>query len=382
MSLEEALRESEERYRTLFEQAPIGVMVFDRALRVTACNERCATIIRSTVRALSGFDLSTVRDQGPLPAFREALEGRAGDWEGQYVSTTGSGTPYVHVRTAPFCSPEGAVVGGIAFIEDVTERKLLEAQLRQTDRMIAVGTLAAGVAHEINNPLAYLRANLDLVASRALPALVRGIERCKADHAGLDDGPIRRELEQIRVMMEVAREGAERVRRIVADLRSFARSDDGLQAMVDIRAVLDACVNVAHAEIARARVVREYADVPQILGNESRLGQVFLNLILNAAQAITDAGEVRLAVRELERDRIVVTVADDGRGMTEAELARVFDPFYTTKSEGLGLGLWVSRGIVASLGGEIRGESAPGRGSTFTVVLPVKPETPRPPPAG
>jgi PAS domain S-box-containing protein len=386
LTLEEALRESEARYRTLFEQAPFGVLVFDRGLRVTACNERCAAMIQSTVDALVGLELESVKDLRPLEAMREALEGRVATWEGQYAPTTGRGSPHVHVRVAPFRNPDGVVVGGIMFIEDVTERKLMEAQLRQNDRMVAVGTLAAGVAHEINNPLAYLRANLDLIASRTMPELLRCIDHCQADHPDLEGAPMRAQIDQLKAMVEVAREGAERVRHIVADLRSFARTDDGIQAMVDVRLVLDACLNIAHAELARrAQVVRDFAEVPLLLGNESRLGQVFLNLILNAAQAIPedrpDAHEVRVRVRERAGDGIVVTVTDTGRGMSEEELSRVFDPFFTTKPTGTGLGLWVSRGIVATMGGEIHAESSPGHGTTFTVTLPV-PTTPTPPPTG
>jgi CheY-like chemotaxis protein/two-component sensor histidine kinase len=182
------------------------------------------------------------------------------------------------------------------------------------------------------------------------------------------------------------------MRDIVRDLRTFTRgAGEEKRAAVDVRRVMDASINLAWNEIRhRARLVKEYGDVPLVLATEARLGQVFLNILVNAAQALEvgDAAENVIRVRAaMERDgQVVVQVSDTGPGIPPDILDRIFDPFFTTKPVGLGtgLGLWICQGIVTSLGGEITAESRPGEGATFRVVLPSaisadRPSTPEPP---
>jgi signal transduction histidine kinase/CheY-like chemotaxis protein len=230
------------------------------------------------------------------------------------------------------------------------------------DRMASVGTLAAGVAHEINNPLTWVMGNLEYLAAE-LPELVAklGAER-------------RAELEEV---LGQTREGADRVRKIVRDLKLFSRADEGERGPVDIHKVLDLAVNMTRAELRhRARLVRDYGTVPPVLASESRLGQVFVNLLVNAAQAIVEGkaedNEVRLTTRCDGAGGVVVEVRDSGAGIPAAIRERIFDPFFTTKAVGVGtgLGLAICHGIVADLGGRIEVESSPA-GSCFRVVLPV-----------
>ena len=252
-----------------------------------------------------------------------------------------------------------AIAGVVVNFRDVTERKAMEARLMMADRMVSVGTLAAGVAHEINNPLAYVVANLDLVAG----ALT------KADT--MPEGELLRSVRD-------AQEGAERVRKIVRDLKTFSRSDEDRRGPVDLRAVIDASANLAWNEIRhRARLVKDHArDLPKVSANESRLAQVLLNLLVNAAQAIpegaADQNEIRITTRTRE-GRVIVSVSDTGAGIARETLPRLFDPFFTTKppGEGTGLGLFICQNIVSALGGTISVESEPGKGSTFSLDLPV-----------
>jgi len=277
-----------------------------------------------------------------------------------------------------------AVVGGerviLSIIRDVTDRHQLQSRLVQTDRLSAMGTLAAGVAHEINNPLAYALANLDLAARR-----IKKRSALARDAEGQAD--VVEDLEQLERMLEIAREGMDRVRTIVKDLRTFARGDDDRLVPVDVRRVLESSINIALGEIRhRARLVRDYREVPVLLANESRLGQVFLNLLVNAAQAVPAdrgvQGEVRVATWTDGEGRAVVEVADDGVGMSADLVARLFEPFVTTKppGQGTGLGLYISRSIVHDAGGEIEVETSPGHGTKMRVVLPAR-AVPTPPPS-
>ncbi|HVZ36475.1 MAG TPA: ATP-binding protein, partial [Polyangiaceae bacterium] len=237
---------------------------------------------------------------------------------------------------------------------EISERKQLEAQLAQSDRLASVGVLAAGVAHEINNPLVYIMNNLSYVL------------------AHLPDG-----YEELGSALREARSGAERVRDIVKDLKTFSRSDGEKMEPMDVRQILDSAIKVAHNEIRhRAQLLRSYDEIPPVDAN-ARLGQVFLNLILNAAHAIGE-GDVtnnQIEVKVARHDAaglVLVSIRDTGIGIPADRLTKIFDPFYTTKPVGVGtgLGLSICRNITEALGGRIDVESEVGVGSTFTVSLP------------
>ncbi|WP_437877638.1 ATP-binding protein [Sorangium sp. So ce513] len=252
-----------------------------------------------------------------------------------------------------------------------------QARLVLAGRMASVGTLAAGVAHEINNPLAFVITNVD-AALRRIASLDRRSGASRGGPWGRAHGDGRgpsSELSEVLSLLEDAREGAERVRLIVRDLHTFSRAEEDRRGPVDVRRVLDSCVHMAMSEIRhRARVVRSFGDVPPVEANEPRLAQVFLNLLVNAAQAIPEGlaeqNEIALSTRCDAAGRVVVEVRDTGTGIAPDALGRIFDPFYTSKDEGLGLGLAICSAIVSALEGRIEVESRPGEGSAFRVVLP------------
>jgi signal transduction histidine kinase len=246
------------------------------------------------------------------------------------------------------------------------ERRRLQAALAETERLAALGTLAAGVAHEINNPLTYVTSNI------AYAARVFG----KRDAASRAD-----ETDEALAALADAEDGCRRIRAIVRDLQLFSRSSSDDRAEVDVRRVLDSAVNIAMHEIRpRARLVKDYGDVPNVMGNEGRLGQLFSNLVLNAAQAIREGdsanNEIRLVTRAID-GWVVVEVHDTGIGIPEAIRGRIFDPFFTTKPVGVGtgLGLSIAYKIVSAMGGEISVESEVGKSTVFRVRLPVAPES-------
>ncbi len=253
----------------------------------------------------------------------------------------------------------------VVTVRDTTGRRQTDAQLFATDRLASVGTLAAGVAHEINNPLAAVIANLELAA---------------ADIVSSGGGG--ELLEEVRD----AREAAERVRLIVRDLRLFSRAEETRRRLVDVREVLDSTLRMAWHEIRhRARLVKAFDDVPNVEANEARLGQVFLNLVLNAAHAIpegrAETNQIRVATRH-EDGRVVIEIADTGGGMSTELLQHIFTPFFSTRPAGIGtgLGLPICRRLVEDIGGELRVASRPGKGSTFTVLVPAA-EQPNEPPS-
>jgi two-component system, cell cycle sensor histidine kinase and response regulator CckA len=246
----------------------------------------------------------------------------------------------------------------------VGERKSIEARLAQADRLASVGTLAAGVAHEINNPLAYALGSLE-VAARSIEALRRAL----AEREDLEQT-----LATLSTCLANALEGNQRVRVIVRDLVMFSRARTESRAALDVANVVDSAVNLAWNEIRqRARLTKRYAATAPVFADEARLGQVFLNLIMNAAQAIPEGNvsqnEIRIVTQQAG-DRVVVVVEDTGGGVPPEHIGRIFEPFFTTKlSGGTGLGLSICHGIVRALGGEIVVENRP-RGTRFSVSLP------------
>jgi two-component system NtrC family sensor kinase len=295
-------------------------------------------------------------------AFETALrERRAFECEHRVVHHGGE-VRFVHARGQLFLDRGGSPTKMIGTAQDVTEHKALQDDLVVARRLAGLGTLARGVAHEINNPLAYVLSSLSF-ATNELEGL-----------AGEEPGEA---LAEVVAALKEARAGADQVRYIVNDLQAFSSGRDRLAA-VDPERALDLAINIAASQIRyRARLVKDYADVPPVEANEARLGQVFLNLLLNAAQAIPEGrvaeNEIRVVTRREGADRVAVEIRDTGCGIPPEIRDRVFDPFFTTKQvgRGTGLGLYICHGIVKAMSGEITLQSEVGRGTTFRILLPV-----------
>ena len=209
----------------------------------------------------------------------------------------------------------------------------MEAKFALADRMSSLGTLVAGIAHEINNPLAYVMANLDVIADELDG--IRAGSPVEARIAGLSE------------MVADARVGADRVRQIVRGLRAFSRADDERRTVLDVRKVIDVATKLAFNEIRhRAKLVTDFGDAPFIHADEGRLVQVFVNLLVNAAQAIpegnADRNEIRVRTRTHQSGAALIAVEDTGAGIPPAIMGRIFDPFFTTKDVGEGTGLGLS----------------------------------------
>jgi signal transduction histidine kinase/ActR/RegA family two-component response regulator len=234
-----------------------------------------------------------------------------------------------------------------------------EARVMTADRMASIGRLAAGIAHEINNPLSYLLTNVQLIREEIarLPERERSSDLIQA----IDD----------------AVQGATNIRSIVRDLKTFARADEEQLCAVDVHEVLESTLRMTANEARhRARVVRGYGEIGLALGNPARLAQVFLNVLVNAIESFQNAelerNEIKVRTMRLAASEIAIEISDTGSGIAPELLAHVVDPFFTTKpvGEGTGLGLSVSRSIVARFGGRLEIESVLGAGTTVRVVLP------------
>ncbi|MDY7230533.1 hybrid sensor histidine kinase/response regulator [Hyalangium rubrum] len=263
---------------------------------------------------------------------------------------------------------------------DITERKQVEAQLLQADRMVMMGTLAAGVGHEINNPLTYVLSNL-VLAGEEVDQLTQELEQHAPALAAARGW--RSRLNELKELLTEAHSGADRVRTIVRDLKVLSRQGEERRTAVDVREVIEFSIKMSLHEVrSRARLVKQYEPVPAVYADGARLGQVFLNLLVNAAQAIPEGNaqgsEIAVRVRHDASGRVAVEVSDTGTGIAPEVLPRIFEPFYTTKpvGAGTGLGLSICHSIVRDMGGELTVRTELGRGSTFTVLLPAVPSAP------
>jgi PAS domain S-box-containing protein len=363
---ESAMKRSEANFRTLIESSPVAVIVQ---------RDGCPIYANPAMIALLGYD--SVDEVLRLPPYAYAAPDRIEVARERTKFLMSSGVTRVPPIEGGMVRKDGTIVAAeiealkldfdgepavVVLARDLTERRAMLARAAVADRLASVGTLAAGVAHEINNPLTYVLANLSLL-SDAVPKALR------TKSAGSE--------QQIESLLRDARDGATRIQSLVRDLRVLAHPDRESMTKVDLRDVIESCLRMAQNEIKhRARLITRFDDVPPVLGNRSRLSQVVLNLVINAAQAIPDGDaathEVGVTLSAVDDGRIAIEVTDTGVGIPEDLVSHIFDPFFTTKpiGEGTGLGLAICHGIVSSMKGEITVRNRMPHGTTFRVLLP------------
>jgi PAS domain S-box-containing protein len=358
---------SELDYRRLVETAHDGIWLVDADARTLYVNPRMAQMLGDTPDQLLGASMfEFVTDEWKPVALRHFEQRHSGPTARHDLELRSRSGPafWASISSRPFAGgADTRNLGALALVTDVSEQRKRETEALVYDRLLAAGTLAAGVAHEINNPLASVIANLEL----ALPGIAE-LQNLLGET---------RALTVLREHLDDARDSARRVQSIIKDLLTFARSPEDERGPVDVRRILDSALQMAAKELRlHATVVKDYADVPVVDANESRLGQVFLNLILNAAQAMPKGrmagNEIRIACRPASGNKVAITISDTGPGMSSEVQKHLFSPFFTTKAigAGRGLGLAICHGIVSALGGQISATSQVDRGSTFVVVLP------------
>ncbi|MFU8818334.1 MAG: sensor histidine kinase [Desulfurivibrio sp.] len=374
------------------------VLLVDEQSRVRRCNQAFSCFLGKPFGEIHGHrwqdllgerGLTPVMGQQKVAEYRHAATGR-----------------FFHRRLLPFVADYAELKGSVITLLDVTERqrvglalqnknrelaaaydelKASQAKLLQQEKLASIGQLAAGVAHEINNPVGFVTSNLGSMV-KYLNRLGEFIERQQRLLAGTDPAGreasegLRREmridyiLEDAAALLKESLEGVERVKVIVQNLKNFSRVDQAKCAMVDLNKCLEDTLNIVWNELKYKAVVhRDYGELPPTWCYPQQLNQVFMNLLLNAAQAINGCGEIRVATRE-KKGSLFIIISDNGSGISPEHLGRIFDPFFTTKEvgQGTGLGLSIVHDIVSQHGGEITVASEPGRGTTFRIRLPIR----------
>ncbi len=341
---------------------------------------------------------------------RYTAEGR-NDYLQEYRLLTGDGRCiWVSDRTQVLRNAAGGVDFYDGVLTDITERRaqteeltatlaaqrqlnkrLEEAhnQLLQSEKMASIGQLAAGVAHELNNPIGFVHSNLGTLESylRDLMEIVDAY--AKALEEGTDPAAQRAVIARLREeydfdyvrgdivqLLSESKDGLSRVRKIVQDLKSFSHVSEQEWQWADLHQGLDSTLNIVWNELKyKCQVVKEYGDIPKIHCLISQLNQVFMNLLVNASHAIETKGTITIRTRQLGDDAVCIEVSDTGKGIAPEHLTRIFEPFFTTKpvGKGTGLGLSLAYGIIDKHHGRIEVESALGVGTTFRIILPINP---------
>ncbi len=336
-------------FRALVENAPDAIVVSRDGVVLYANHAAARLLGHDDVSGLVGKPM-TFLDRQSAEVMRRRIQQMAATGERlvprEYPAKKKDGSEITAEIASTIIDLDGKPAV-LAYCRDVTDRARLRSQLAHADRLASLGTMAAGVAHEINNPLAFLALATEALERRVAPtdaSLVGGL-----------------------------RTGVERIAAIVRDLRFFGRDEDEAPGPIELGAAIDAAERLVHHELRpRGSLVREYDDLPAVVGVPRRIEQVFLNLFLNAVHSFGDRMDGRITLRaQVARDRVAVAVEDNGAGIQAEVLESIFEPFFTTRAGvgGTGLGLSICRDIVTRAGGMLTATSTPGKGTTMTVTL-------------
>jgi PAS domain S-box-containing protein len=397
---ERRIRDLESYNENIIQNLNSALLVVDNSGAITTCNPLAEQVLGESEAALLGrslWDWFVAIDRNDIHVARTLSDGeRFKGSESVITRSDGTEVP-IGISCAPIIDTSGNQLGAVAVFSDLTEIKQLQRQFLQTEKMASIGQLAAGVAHEINNPMGFIHANLFQMAEyltdlrkvwEEVDALVQTVERGNLDEIRKSADRLTAHGVEVDVdfvlndfakAIRESQEGSERIRHIVHDLRDFSHHDIENRVLSDVNQCLDSTANIVWPMMKHLVVLdRQYQDLPEISCFPMQLKQVFMNLLVNAYQAIEErlgegpeTGNVWLKT-EYRDGCVVVSVTDTGSGIAPENLDRIFDPFFTTKQVGAGTGLGLSTcfNIVERHAGTIRVESTPGEQTTFIVTLP------------
>jgi PAS domain S-box-containing protein len=341
---------AEDAFRALVEKAPDAIVVSRNGVVLYANPAAARLLGHDDVSGLVGKPM-TFLDRRAAEVMQRRIQQMAATGEmlvpREYPARRKDGTEITAEIASTIIEFEGSPAI-LAYARDVTERTRLRAQLAHADRLAALGTMAAGVAHEINNPLSFIGLAADMLAARVGP----------------EEAPL----------VAQVRSGVDRMAAIMRDLRFFGRDDDGVPGPIDLATAIDAAERLVLHEIRpRGAIVKDYGELPPVIGVARHIEQVFVNLFLNAAHALDDkldGGHIFVRAR-VAPDRVTVRVEDDGCGIPPETLGHIFEPFFTRRAEGggTGLGLSICRDIVTRAGGDLVATSTVGEGTTMALTL-------------
>jgi len=385
----EALLLQTQLFQRVVEQTTDLVVITDREGRIEYVNPAFEGVTGLTEQEVLGQTMAVLKSEEHEQDFYDRLWAgltRGHPFNGTIINRNREGRLFYEDKTiVPLLDGEGRITHFVSTGRDVTERRNMERQLVRTEKLASLGQLAAGVAHEINSPVAYVYSNLGTLG-RYVGSVTRLLDLYQAGESYLP--PERKEQlqahkeaiqyelirEDLPDLVHESREGAQRVTAIVRDLRHYSRDDSGEFRLVSLRSGLDSTLNIARNELKyHASIVRDYQALPEVECIPGQINQVFLNLLTNAAQALEGEGTITVATRS-ESESVVVSISDTGRGIPPDAMGRIFEPFFTTKEvgRGTGLGLPLVQAIVERHHGDVEVESTPGEGSCFRVRLPVR----------
>ncbi|MFA5825950.1 MAG: ATP-binding protein [Gallionellaceae bacterium] len=420
ISTRKRLEAERQRLSEAVEQALEAIVLTDAEQRMIYVNPAYTHLFGYSAQEVIGqsVDLLAVADSSyPMPPQVTGIAHEQGSFSGEVQRRSKDGrTILVLLNVATIRDEHNEITGYVGTMSDLTEHKRIElearqrmvelthanaellelnakleqaqSQLMQSEKMASIGVLAAGVAHEINNPIGYVNSNLGTL-EKYLANIFVVLNKYEATEALIAAGnPLLEELCQIKAKVDLnyiredsksliaeSHQGLERVKKIVLDLKDFSHSEsEDKWREEDIHHGLDSTLNVIWNELKyKCEVTKEYGVLPPVECLLSQLNQVFMNLLVNAAQAIETRGTITIRTGT-RKDQVWIEIADTGKGIPPENLSRVFDPFFTTKpvGQGTGLGLSVSFSIIQKHHGEIEVESTPGKGTVFRVILPVK----------
>jgi PAS domain S-box-containing protein len=382
-----ALLASEERYREIFELATDVLATADREGRLTQLNARFEPLLGQTAEAWLGRPLADLVVPADTPALRDAITAALGgapprEVTVRYAAREGS-SRVMSVRVSSLSRGEALLV----VMREVTDEVAQRAQILLNEKLASIGQVAASVAHELNNPMAWVMANLEQIRGVAIRLLHAARHAPDAPAEGpANNDELVRAIDTIDQSCHEALVGVERMRDIVTDLNVFSSSNERRPERMELVDVIELALRMTGPQLSQlCRVERLYGDMPQLVGYPGKLSQVFVNLFINAAQAMPprprDENVVRVTARysagrgaasaESGEGAHEIEVEDNGRGMTPEVIEHMFDPFFTTKEEHAraGIGLWVSRKILEEQRGAMTVESTPGEGTRFTIRL-------------
>lgn len=364
--VEQELRKSEERYRMIFEQSPLGIIHFDQKGVIVDCNKKFVEIMGSSREKLIGFNmLKSLRDKKMLSAVERALSGGTGYYEGDYLSVTGGKLTPMRAIYNRITSEEGIFLGGISLYEDITEKKKLEAQLQQAQKMEAVGTLAGGIAHDFNNMLQAIFGYTQI--------LLMGKEPSNPDYEKL----------------EAIEKSAQRASDLTKRLLIFSRKVESKLRPLDLNNEIEQVSKMLKSTIPKMINIELHLseDIKIINADPAQIEQIMMNLGVNARDAMPNGGRLIFETENVILDEeyckthlgskpgqyVKLSISDTGYGMDKETLRHIFEPFYTTKDtgKGTGLGLAMVYGIVKNHGGYIMCYSEPDEGTIFKIYFPI-----------